>query len=110
MEHFAWTVALTRMISAVFRRGGDLHCRGGTEGGLRSAGRVDVGQYVPLLLAAIGGVIERHMVDIGFIADPKGTTRPRDAVRQRIFEENGSASRGPMSEVWQRFPCSSGGV
>ena len=24
MEHFAWTVALTRMISAVFRRGGDV--------------------------------------------------------------------------------------
>src|SRR5262249_42274430 len=24
MEHYAWTVALTRMISAVFRRGGDV--------------------------------------------------------------------------------------
>ncbi len=73
MEHFAWTVALTRMISAVFRRGGDLHFvveelkavfdpRGGAWMS---------GQYVPSLLAAIGGVIEQHMVDIGFIADPK---------------------------------------
>ncbi len=63
MEHYAWTVALTRMISAVFRRGGDVSFvadelkavfdpRGGAWLG---------GRYVPSLLAAIGGVIERHM-------------------------------------------------
>ena len=40
MEHYAWTVALTRMISAVFRRGGDVVLRGrGAEGGVRSARR-----------------------------------------------------------------------
>ncbi len=70
MEHYAWTVALTRMISAVFRRGGDVSFvveelkavfdpRGGQWMG---------GRYVPSLLAAIGEVIERHMIDIGFIA------------------------------------------
>ncbi|MFN4172345.1 MAG: adenosylcobalamin-dependent ribonucleoside-diphosphate reductase [Pseudorhodobacter sp.] len=69
MEHFAWTVALTRMISAVFRRGGDVSFvveelkavfdpRGGAW--------VD-GRYIPSILAAIGGVIERHLVSIGFI-------------------------------------------
>jgi ribonucleoside-diphosphate reductase alpha chain len=69
MEHYAWTVALTRMISAVFRRGGDVSFvveemkavfdpRGGAW--------VD-GKYVPSLLAAIGDVIERHMIDIGFL-------------------------------------------
>jgi ribonucleoside-diphosphate reductase alpha chain len=69
MEHYAWTVALTRMISAVFRRGGDVSFvveelkavfdpRGGQW--------VD-GKYVPSLLAAIGGVIERHMIEIGFL-------------------------------------------
>jgi len=69
MEHYAWTVALTRMISAVFRRGGDVSFvveelkavfdpRGGQWMG---------GHYVPSLLAAIGEVIERHMVDSGFI-------------------------------------------
>ena len=81
MEHFAWTVALTRMISAVFRRGGDVSFvveelkavfdpRGGAWMG---------GKYVPSILAAIGGVIEKHMVAIGFLtgvgaglkADPK---------------------------------------
>jgi len=69
MEHYAWTVALTRMISAVFRRGGDVSFvveelkavfdpRGGHWMG---------GRYVPSLLAAIGDVIERHLVEIGFL-------------------------------------------
>ena len=69
MEHYAWTVALTRMISAVFRRGGDVSFvveelkavfdpRGGQWMG---------GRYVPSLLAAIGGIIERHMIDTGFL-------------------------------------------
>ncbi|MBC7735998.1 MAG: ribonucleoside-diphosphate reductase, adenosylcobalamin-dependent, partial [Candidatus Saccharibacteria bacterium] len=70
MEHFAWTVALTRMISAVFRRGGDisfvveeLKAVFDPRGGAWMEGR-----YVPSILAAIGGVIERHLVAIGFIA------------------------------------------
>ena len=69
MEHFAWTVALTRMISAVFRRGGDVSFvveelkavfdpRGGAW--------MD-GKYIPSILAAIGGVIEKHLVAIDFI-------------------------------------------
>ncbi len=69
MEHFAWTVALTRMISAVFRRGGDisfvveeLKAVFDPRGGAWMDGR-----YIPSILAAIGGVIERHLVAIGFI-------------------------------------------
>ncbi|MCC5989125.1 MAG: adenosylcobalamin-dependent ribonucleoside-diphosphate reductase [Pararhodobacter sp.] len=69
MEHYAWTVALTRMISAVFRRGGDvsfvveeLKAVFDPRGGAWMAGR-----YVPSILAAIGGVIEEHLVKIGFI-------------------------------------------
>jgi ribonucleoside-diphosphate reductase alpha chain len=70
MEHFAWTVALTRMISAVFRRGGDvsfvveeLKAVFDPRGGAWMRGR-----YVPSILAAIGDVIEKHMVAIGFLA------------------------------------------
>ncbi len=69
MEHYAWTVALTRMISAVFRRGGDvsfvveeLKAVFDPRGGAWMQGR-----YVPSILAAIGGVIEEHLVRIGFI-------------------------------------------
>ena len=71
MEHFAWTVGLTRMISAVFRRGGDVSFvvdelkavfdpRGGAWVG---------GKYIPSILAAIGGVLEEHMMKIGFIKE-----------------------------------------
>ncbi|WP_458792423.1 adenosylcobalamin-dependent ribonucleoside-diphosphate reductase [Yoonia sp. MH D7] len=70
MEHFAWTVALTRMISAVFRRGGDvsfvveeLKAVFDPRGGAWIKGK-----YVPSILAAIGGVIEKHMVATGFLA------------------------------------------
>ncbi|KJZ18814.1 adenosylcobalamin-dependent ribonucleoside-diphosphate reductase [Loktanella sp. S4079] len=69
MEHFAWTVALTRMISAVFRRGGDvsfvveeLKAVFDPRGGAWMQGK-----YVPSILAAIGGVIEKHMIATGFI-------------------------------------------
>ena len=84
MEHDAWTVALTRMISAVFRRGGDVSFvvnelkavfdpRGGQWMG---------GRYVPSLLAAIGGVIERHMLETGFLDPDKGR-------RFSVVERNG---------------------
>ncbi len=78
MEHYAWTVALTRMISAVFRRGGDVNFvaeelkavfdpRGGQWVG---------GHYVPSLLAAIGEVIEQHLIDIGFKHAAKDDAAP----------------------------------
>ncbi len=76
MEHYAWTVALTRMISAVFRRGGDvsfvveeLKAVFDPRGGAWMEGR-----YVPSLLAAIGDVIERHMIDIGFMPAKRSAT------------------------------------
>jgi len=70
MEHFSWTVALTRMISAVFRRGGDvsfvveeLKAVFDPRGGAWMEGK-----YIPSILAAIGGVIEDHLIATGFIA------------------------------------------
>jgi ribonucleoside-diphosphate reductase alpha chain len=70
LEHYAWTVALTRMISAVFRRGGDV---GFVVEELKAVfdprgGQWLGGHYVPSLLAAIGGIIEQHMLAIGFLA------------------------------------------
>jgi ribonucleoside-diphosphate reductase alpha chain len=63
MEHYAWTVGLTRMISAVFRRSADvafvaeeLKAVFDPRGGAWMQGR-----YVPSLLAAIGDIVERHM-------------------------------------------------
>ncbi len=93
MEHFAWTVALTRMISAVFRRGGDVSFvveelkavfdpRGGAWMG---------GKYIPSILAAIGGVLEQHMIKIGFL-DGEGLGLKADPTAQVV---NTGAPRGP---------------
>ena len=84
MEAYAWTLALTRMISAVFRRGGDVSFvvdelkavfdpRGGQWMG---------GHYVPSLLAAIGDVIERHLVATGFMAPRETAVRARSPRRR----------------------------
>ena len=84
MDHYAWTVGLTRMISAVFRRGGDvafvveeLQAVFDPRGGAWMGGR-----YVPSLLAAIGDIIERHMTGIGFLPprdQANGGEQPRRA-------------------------------
>jgi ribonucleoside-diphosphate reductase alpha chain len=99
-EHYAWTVALTRMISAVFRRGGDVSFvveelkavfdpRGGQWMG---------GKYVPSLLAAIGEVLEQHMISIGFIVDPNALIDEHVQNLPRIVNLNdGHEGRGPSS-------------
>ena len=98
MEHYAWTVALTRMISAVFRRGGDVSFvveemkavfdpRGGAW--------MD-GKYVPSLLAAIGDVIERHMVEIGFLPR-QGMDRAANAKVVNLPPAERSGASGPQS-------------
>ncbi|WP_170434389.1 adenosylcobalamin-dependent ribonucleoside-diphosphate reductase [Ruegeria arenilitoris] len=91
MEHYAWTLALTRMISAVFRRGGDvsfvveeLKAVFDPRGGAWVQGK-----YIPSILAAIGGVIEQHMIAIGFLegegmglkSDPQAQVVNMDAPR-----------------------------
>jgi ribonucleoside-diphosphate reductase alpha chain len=80
MEAYAWTLALTRMISAVFRRGGDvafvvdeLKAVFDPRGGQWMGGR-----YVPSLLAAIGEVIERHLIATGFMT-PRELLVPEEA-------------------------------
>ena len=93
MEHFAWTVALTRMISAVFRRGGDvsfvveeLKAVFDPRGGAWIKGK-----YIPSILAAIGGVIETHLISIGFI-EGEGTGLKTDPTAKVVGLEG--AGRG----------------
>ena len=70
MDHFQWIVALTRIISAVFRKGGDatflveeLKAVFDPRGGYFKKG----GKYMPSLVAEIGDIIETHMKLIGMI-------------------------------------------
>ncbi|MFT5448920.1 MAG: hypothetical protein ACI9DC_004106 [Gammaproteobacteria bacterium] len=74
MEHFQWIVALTRIISAVFRKGGDvtflveeLQAVFDPKGGYFKKG----GKYMPSLVAEIGDAIENHMRSIGLLDAPK---------------------------------------
>ncbi|MEO0618441.1 MAG: adenosylcobalamin-dependent ribonucleoside-diphosphate reductase [Pseudomonadota bacterium] len=104
LEHHAWIVALTRMISAVFRRGGDVSFvaaelkeifdpRGGHWMG---------GRYVPSLIAAIGNVIESHMHETGFLKRTDPDVIPVDVARAHaaqgeVASVNGMASRAAVA-------------
>ncbi|MCH7865592.1 MAG: adenosylcobalamin-dependent ribonucleoside-diphosphate reductase, partial [Proteobacteria bacterium] len=96
-EHYAWTVALTRMISAVFRRGGDVSFvveelkavfdpRGGQWMG---------GRYVPSLLAAIGEVIEQHMLATGFLKGAGDIAATDEAKRPAVALMGGESGTPP---------------
>lgn len=70
LEHFQWVVALTRVISAVFRKGGDvtflaeeLKAVFDPQGGYFKSG----GRFMPSLVAEIGDAIENHMKHIGLL-------------------------------------------
>jgi len=95
MEHYAWTLALTRMISAVFRRGGDvsfvveeLKAVFDPRGGAWVQGK-----YIPSILAAIGGVIERHLVVIGFL-EGVGKGLKSDPQAEAMVVNTGEKPRG----------------
>ena len=94
MEHFQWIVALTRIVSAVFRKGGDvtflveeLRSVFDPRGGYFKKG----GRFMPSLVAEIGDAIEAHMRSIGLIED-EGT--PVEAGGRRFVEEKQAQSRG----------------
>lgn len=86
MDHFQWIVALTRIMSAVFRKGGDvtflveeLKAVFDPRGGYFKAG----GVYMPSIVAEIGAVIEQHMKSIGLIHDPELTDDQRRLIAEK---------------------------
>ena len=86
MEHFQWIVALTRIISAVFRKGGDvtflveeLRSVFDPKGGYFKKG----GKYMPSLVAEIGDVIESHLRAIGLL-----TEDGPDAHQRKLIDEH----------------------
>ena len=83
MDHFQWIVALTRIMSAVFRKGGDVtfmveELRSVFD---PSGGYWNKGKLMPSLVAEIGDVIEKHLVSIGMMHD-----READAATQEYVE------------------------
>jgi hypothetical protein len=103
MEHFQWIVALTRVISAVFRKGGDvtflveeMRSVFDPKGGYFKKG----GKYMPSLVAEIGGVIEQHLIIIGALTPD---TSRADAAKAMLVEKGGATKEatpcGKCNEV-----------
>jgi hypothetical protein len=106
MEHFQWIVALTRIISAVFRKGGDvtfmveeLHSVFDPRGGYFKKG----GKYMPSLVAEIGDAIERHLQGIGLLRAPE----LEDHQKALIAEKRAQVAAGdtPAASGDEAFPA-----
>ena len=105
MDHFQWIVALTRILSAVFRKGGDvtfiveeLKAVFDPRGGYFKAG----GVYMPSIVAEIGAVIEQHMKMIGLIHDPEmdESTRKLVAEKRAAYEAAANGKKAtPAAEA-----------
>jgi hypothetical protein len=111
MEHFQWVIALTRVISAVFRKGGDitflveeLSSVYDPNGGYYKKG----GVFMPSLVAEIGAVIEKHMKSIGLIESEEmsDTTKQILAEKRAEFEQAAKANtaESPATEEPSPFP------
>ncbi|WOS41404.1 NrdJb [Xanthomonas rydalmerensis] len=92
MEHFQWIVALTRIMSAVFRKGGDvtflvdeMKAVFDPKGGYFKAG----GVYMPSLVAELGSIVEEHMKSIGLLHDPEMSDHQRALIaeKRKQYEE-----------------------
>ena len=91
MEHFQWIVALTRIMSAVFRKGGDvtfivdeMKAVFDPRGGYFKAG----GVYMPSLVAELGSIVEDHLKSIGMLHDPEMSDAQRALIaeKRRAYE------------------------
>ena len=86
MDHFQWIVALTRIMSAVFRKGGDvtflveeMKAVFDPRGGYFKAG----GVYMPSLIAELGAIVEEHLKSIGMIHDPEMSAAQRALIEEK---------------------------
>ena len=92
MEHFQWIVALTRIMSAVFRKGGDvtflveeMKAVFDPKGGYFKAG----GVYMPSLVAELGSIVEDHLKSIGMLHDPEMSAAQKALIaeKRKQYEE-----------------------
>src|SRR5215467_11010448 len=98
MDHFQWIVALTRIMSAVFRKGGDvtflveeLKAVFDPRGGYFKAG----GVYMPSIVAELGAIIETHMKSIGLLHDPDMSPEQRALIAEKRAAYEGRLKKNP---------------
>ncbi len=103
MDHFQWVVAITRIMSAVFRKGGDvtflveeMKAVFDPRGGYFKAG----GVYMPSIVAEIGSVVEEHLKSIGMIIDPELSDAQRQMIAdKRTAYENRTKKKSPEGDL-----------
>ena len=103
MDHFQWIVALTRLMSAVFRKGGDvtflaeeLQAVFDPKGGYWKPG----GKFMPSIIAEIGAVIEHHLRKIGLMEKEELSEQQLLMLEQkRVEAEAAQSSRKLLSAV-----------
>jgi hypothetical protein len=85
LDHYQWIVALTRIMSAVFRKGGDvtflvdeMKAVFDPRGGYWKKG----GIFMPSIIAELGYIVEKHLIMIGMLAKPEP-----DEAQRKILEE-----------------------
>jgi hypothetical protein len=106
MDHFQWIVALTRVMSAVFRKGGDvtflveeLKSVFDPQGGYFKKG----GKFMPSLIAEIGDVIEQHLKYIGLLVDEGLDEHQRRLIAEKRAEYQGKR-QGECDDTSGEFP------
>ncbi|WP_313928872.1 NrdJb [Pseudoxanthomonas sp.] len=112
MEHFQWIVALTRIMSAVFRKGGDvtflvdeMKAVFDPRGGYFKAG----GVYMPSLVAELGAIVEEHMKSIGLIHDPEMSAHQRAILAEKRKQyEDRAKKNSDVSESSLPSPATAG--
>ncbi len=93
LDHYQWIVALTRIISAVFRKGGDvaflveeLKAVFDPRGGYWQPG----GKFMPSIIAELGHIVEKHLIMIGLMVSPELDPGQKQLIDQKRaeFEES----------------------
>jgi len=101
MDHFQWIVALTRLMSAVFRKGGDvtflaeeLQAVFDPKGGYFKPG----GKFMPSIIAEIGAVIEHHLQKIGLMEREELSEQQQLILEQKRVEAEAAAQKKTIAE------------
>jgi hypothetical protein len=107
MDHFQWIVALTRIMSAVFRKGGDitflvdeLKAVFDPRGGYFKAG----GVYMPSIVAELGAIVEQHLKMIGLLHDPELDPEQRRLIAEKRAAYEARANKDTAKKKSERSP------
>ncbi|MGA0264408.1 MAG: NrdJb [Lysobacterales bacterium] len=102
MDHFQWIVALTRLMSAVFRKGGDvtflaeeLQAVFDPKGGYFKPG----GKFMPSIIAEIGAVIEHHLQKIGLMERDELSEQQQLLLKEKREQIDAAAEKKTAAEV-----------